>query len=117
MGGYVFRNYLTFPHYYTTKGGLHFVSMSALCFCNKTAEAQKTLKHKSLYGSQFWFLEGLKSMEPVSCSGYPTASQHGREVDRKVGMHMEKSHDKQGSKSPGRSQIHSFIATTLTNTN
>lgn len=66
-----------------------------LCVCKKIAEAQETLKHRSLCGSQFWLLEGPESMVPVFWSGCPTASQHSTEEDRKMGMCTEESWDTQ----------------------
>lgn len=100
---------IIWPSLFTIHQGEHYIvylSLSVLRFCNKLAEAQKTLKHRSLYGSQFWLLGGPQSMVPVSWSGYPTSLQHGLEAGQKIGMCMEESHDKQGSQSPGRSQIH-----------
>lgn len=76
--------------------------------CKEIAEAQETLKHRRLCGSQFWLLEGQESMVPVSWSGCSTASQHSTEADRKMGTCTEESCDKQ----EGPNSL--FIATTLT---
>lgn len=93
------------------------LSSSVLCFYNKIAEAQTSLKHRTLSGSQFWFLEGPKHGACILVRLPPRTTARPRSRWGEWACAAE-SHDKQEAERVwGGAKLTICVATTLSDAN